>query len=96
MMQTTLSSKGQVIIPKALRDNQHWVAGTVFLITDSPDGLYLTAQPLFAPTQHQAVAGCLRRAAAKSSGVSDADNFQALRRRAREQDEATKSITYKP
>jgi AbrB family looped-hinge helix DNA binding protein len=100
MMHTTLSSKGQVIIPKALRDNQHWGAGTVFLITDSPEGLHLRAQPLFAPTQHQTVAGSLRGALGKSAGITstgktDSERLKTLRKRAREQDDATKSAAIK-
>lgn len=94
-MHTTLSSKGQVIIPKALRDNQHWGAGTVFLITDSPEGLHLRAQPLFAQTQHQAVAGSLRGALGKSAVTSDSERLKALRKRAREEDNATKSAAIK-
>jgi AbrB family looped-hinge helix DNA binding protein len=95
MMHATLSSKGQVIIPKAVRDNQHWSAGTVFMITDSPEGLHLRAQPLFAPTQHQTMAGSLRSALGKSAISSDVERLKALRKRAREQDDATKSATLK-
>jgi AbrB family looped-hinge helix DNA binding protein len=95
MMHTTLSSKGQVIIPKAMRDNQHWAAGTVFMITDSPEGLFLRAQPLFTPTQHQSVAGSLRGALGKSLATTDSQIQKTLRNRAREDDAATKSATLK-
>jgi AbrB family looped-hinge helix DNA binding protein len=95
MMHTTLSSKGQVIIPKAMRDNQHWGAGTVFLITDSPEGLHLRAQPLFTPTQHQAVAGSLRSALGRFAATTDSERLKALRKRAREEDNATKSAAIK-
>lgn len=95
MMHTTLSSKGQVIIPKAMRDNQHWGPGTVFIITDSPEGLHLRAQPLFAPTQHQTVAGSLRGALGKSAGTADSERLKTLRKHAREQDDATKSAAIK-
>ena len=95
MMHTTLSSKGQVIIPKAVRDNQHWAAGTVFMITDSPEGLFLQAQPLFAPTQHQSVAGSLRGYLGKSVVKTDSEIQKTLRNRARENDHATKSPTLK-
>lgn len=94
-MHTTLSSKGQVIIPKAMRDNQHWGAGTVFIITDSPEGLHLRAQPLFASTKHQTVAGSLRGALGKSAGTTDLERLKALRKHAREQDDATKSAATK-
>lgn len=41
-MQTTLlSSKGQVIIPKALRMARRWGAGTRLEVHDTPEGLLL-------------------------------------------------------
>lgn len=41
-MQTTLlSSKGQVIIPKALRDARHWSAGTRLEVQETPEGVLL-------------------------------------------------------
>ena len=41
-MQTTLlSSKGQVIIPKALRVARQWGAGTRLEVHDTPEGLLL-------------------------------------------------------
>ena len=99
-MHTTLSSKGQVIIPKAMRENQHWGVGTVFIITDSPEGLHLRAQPLFAPTQHQTVAGSLRGALSRSAGTTsaattDLERLKTLRKHAREQDDATKPTAIK-
>ena len=78
-----------------MRDNQHWGAGTVFIITDSPDGLHLRAQPLFAPTQHQTVAGSLRGAQGKSVVTSDSKRLKTLRKRARDEDNATKSAAIK-
>lgn len=42
-MQTTLlSSKGQIIIPKALRDARHWRAGTRLQVRETSEGLLLT------------------------------------------------------
>lgn len=41
-MQTTLlSSKGQIIIPKALRDARHWHAGTRLQVQETSEGLLL-------------------------------------------------------
>jgi AbrB family looped-hinge helix DNA binding protein len=41
-MQTTLlSSKGQIIIPKALRDARHWHAGTRLEVQETTEGLLL-------------------------------------------------------
>ena len=42
---TLMSSKGQVIIPKALREALHWHAGTRLEVKDTADGLLLTPVP---------------------------------------------------
>jgi len=41
MQLTSLSSKGQVIIPKAMREARHWQAGTRLEVTDTADGVLL-------------------------------------------------------
>lgn len=41
MAQTVVSSRGQVVLPKALRDKLHWKPGTKLTIEDRPDGLLL-------------------------------------------------------
>jgi AbrB family looped-hinge helix DNA binding protein len=38
---TSLSSKGQVIIPKAMREARHWTAGTRLEVSDTAEGLLL-------------------------------------------------------
>lgn len=43
MRTTLLSSKGQIIIPKALRDARHWHAGTRLQVQETSDGLLLKA-----------------------------------------------------
>ena len=42
---TTLSSKGQVVIPKRIRDQLHWVAGTRITLVSSAHGVTLKADP---------------------------------------------------
>lgn len=42
MQLTLLSSKGQVIIPKAMREALHWPAGTRLEVKDTAEGLLLT------------------------------------------------------
>lgn len=54
-----LSSKGQVIIPKALRERQKWQAGQEFIVEQLPEGLLLRPQPLFPSTTTDQVFGCL-------------------------------------
>ena len=41
MQTTVLSSKGQVIIPKALRVARRWAPGTQLEVHDTPEGLLL-------------------------------------------------------
>lgn len=57
---TTLSTKGQVILPKVIRDQRHWLAGTELVVEDTPDGVLLKAAPHFAPTRPKDVFGSLR------------------------------------
>jgi len=54
---TTVSSKGQVILPKAIRDQRQWPAGTELIVEDTPDGALLKAQPVFVPTRPKDVFG---------------------------------------
>ena len=55
----TVSSKGQVILPKAIRERRSWVTGTRLVVEDTPDGVLLKAAPIFAPTRPEDVAGML-------------------------------------
>ncbi len=41
----TLSSKGQVVIPKEIRDELHWDAGTQIALVSSASGVTLKAIP---------------------------------------------------
>ena len=41
----TLSSKGQVVIPKEIRDELHWDAGTELTLVSSASGVTLKAIP---------------------------------------------------
>lgn len=46
-----LSSKGQFILPKAIRDRHHWDAGTEFVIIDRGAELIIKPTKVFPPTQ---------------------------------------------
>jgi len=59
MESTRLSSKGQVIIPKALRDAYHWETGQEFAVTVVEDGILLQPKRPFPPTTLPEVANCL-------------------------------------
>jgi AbrB family looped-hinge helix DNA binding protein len=60
MTRTKLSSKGQVILPKEIRDAHRWRAGTQFVVESQGDGVMLRPVPPFKPTRIEDVAGCLR------------------------------------
>lgn len=57
---TKLSSKGQVIIPKKLRDAHHWLAGQELIAINTGDGVLLKPKQPFPKAQLEDVAGCLQ------------------------------------
>lgn len=42
---TTLSSKGQVVIPKEIRDEMHWMPGTQITLLSGVSGVTLKTAP---------------------------------------------------
>jgi AbrB family looped-hinge helix DNA binding protein len=61
MEKTRLSSKGQIIIPKAVRDAHGWTEGTEFTVEGSKDAIVLRPQrtSLFPRTTIDDVIGCV-------------------------------------
>ena len=59
MPTTTVSTKGQVILPKAIRDRLKWDEGTKLVVEETDAGILLKEAPLFAPTKSEDVAGML-------------------------------------
>jgi AbrB family looped-hinge helix DNA binding protein len=59
MTTTSLSSKGQVIIPKPLRSLHNWHPGQKLQVIDTDDGILLKAAKPFEETTLASVAGCL-------------------------------------
>jgi AbrB family looped-hinge helix DNA binding protein len=59
MEKTRLSSKGQVVIPKSVRDAHHWRAGQEFIVIDLGDGVLLKERQPFEETELDDVAGSL-------------------------------------
>ena len=57
---TVVSTKGQVILPKAVRDQRGWKPGTKLTVEETPDGVLLKPEPLFPPTTNEEVYGCLK------------------------------------
>ena len=56
---TIVSTKGQVILPKAIRERRHWAAGTRLFVEDTHEGVLLKAAPRFARTRPKDVFGSL-------------------------------------
>jgi AbrB family looped-hinge helix DNA binding protein len=52
---TILSTKGQVILPKTIREQRQWEAGTGLTVEDTAEGVLLKAAPVFAPTRTEDV-----------------------------------------
>ena len=81
---TVVSTKGQVILPKAIRDQRHWPAGTRLMVENTPEGVVLKPVPLFPATSVGALFGSLvYEGPAKSVADMDAAVAAEARRRAR-------------
>ena len=73
LLPTTISTKGQVILPKAIRDRRQWAAGTKLIVEDTADGVLLRAAPVFATSRPEDVFAALAWAgAAKTLEEMDA------------------------
>ena len=79
---TTVSTKGQVILPKAIRRALRWEAGTKLAVENTPEGVLLKAVPVFAETRPEDVFGRLAyRGAPKSLAEMDAGILAEAKRR---------------
>jgi AbrB family looped-hinge helix DNA binding protein len=58
METTRLSSKGQVIVPKSVRDARNWPPGTEFLVEEVDEGILLRPLRPFESTNLEDVIGC--------------------------------------
>lgn len=57
---TVVSTKGQVILPQAVRERRHWRTGTRLVVEETPDGILLRTAAHFADTSPEQVFGSLR------------------------------------
>jgi AbrB family looped-hinge helix DNA binding protein len=57
---TTVSTKGQVILPKAIRQRRKWGPGTRLIVEETPDGVLLKPAPFFPATRPEDVYGMLK------------------------------------
>jgi len=60
METTRLSTKGQIVLPKAVRASRAWKPGTEFIVEETGDGVLLRPAGAFPETEFDTVAGCLR------------------------------------
>ena len=59
-MTVRVSKRGQVTLPKSIRERLRWGPGTRLLVEDTPEGVLLKPTPLFPPTRYEDVAGMLK------------------------------------
>lgn len=83
-----LSSKGQIVIPKAMRDDLHLPPGTEFVISATATGLSLTPKTLFPKVSVREVRGFLAKRG--RTLPDDAEIKASIRARLKAQDEASK------
>jgi AbrB family looped-hinge helix DNA binding protein len=57
---TRLSTKGQIVLPRAIRTSRAWPPGTEFTVEETDDGVLLRPAGPFPGTRLGQVAGCLR------------------------------------
>ena len=85
---TMVSTKGQVILPKAIREKLKWKPGTELNVQETSNGVLLTPARYFAPTKLEDVAGMLRHKVRIDHPLSieemDAAIVADARRRARD------------
>ena len=81
---TTVSTKGHVILPKAIRRSLGWEAGMRLVVESTAEGVLLRPEPVFAETRPENVFGRLAgKGAAKSLAEMEAGILAEARRRHR-------------
>ena len=79
---TIVSTKGQVILPSAIRQRRDWKAGTRLIVEDTAEGVLLKPAPAFAATRPEEVFGVLTyRGKPKTLEEMDASVLAEARRR---------------
>lgn len=82
MEKTRLSSKGQVVLPRAIRDAKAWRPGQLLAVTSTPEGVLLKPLARFEAASLDDVVGCLRyEGKAKSLEEMDAAVAREARKR---------------
>ncbi len=79
---TTVSTKGQVILPSAIRQRRGWQAGMRLIVEETADGVLLKPEPVFKSTRPDEVFGVLpSRGKAKTLEDMEAGVLAEARRR---------------
>lgn len=84
-----VSSKGQIVIPKSLRESHRIHTGDSFIVTTVGDELRLKPAPAAGQSSLKAVAGMLHRPGAKK--LSDKQLEQRISAHLRDEDKASKT-----
>ena len=79
---TRLSSKGQLVLPKAIRDTGNWPEGTEFVVEVVPQGVLLRPMRPYVTTRLEDVIGCTGYRGPERS-LTDMDRAIALGSKAR-------------
>ena len=84
---TTVSTKGQVILPKAVRQSLGWEAGARLVVEGTPEGVLLRPEPVFPETRPEDVFGRFAgKGAPKSLAEMEVGILAEARRRHRASD----------
>jgi AbrB family looped-hinge helix DNA binding protein len=83
---TTISTKGQVILPKAVREQRNWRPGMILTVEPTAEGVLLKAAPSIPRTKPEDVFGMLARSgpALSLDDMDAAITAEARRRYARD------------
>ncbi|TBV78983.1 MAG: AbrB/MazE/SpoVT family DNA-binding domain-containing protein [Desulfobulbaceae bacterium] len=78
MTTTTLSSKGQVIIPKHIRAVRHWEPGQELEVVEFDEGVLLKPRSMFPTMKVEEVAGYLAYQEPTKSNMESEENSQPV------------------
>jgi AbrB family looped-hinge helix DNA binding protein len=81
MNTTTLSSKGQVIIPKEVRSSRGWQVGIKLVVEDLPAGILLRPLTAFPATDVHEGVGCAGYSGACKSVAQMKQGIERMMRR---------------
>jgi len=84
-----LSTKGQLVIPKQVREDHHLVVGTEFVVSFVGDEIRLKPLPMFPPTTVADTAGLLAQRGKKK--LSEEELRASIGKRLQARDAATRS-----